>query len=175
MISVRSGLFAGVLQTVMTGIRRFHGGVGCSRCRRAVRRSEARTGRLRQVRVVRRTAVGRGRGAGHRGPPLDKLGTSEPAAGESNRTAAFAKASASLAGARRAEARGVGRSPTVDRYAAPSENAVSLAHNGQARTARLRGRERGAGSPRATEPGCGAEPHVSKLVVLGLGSSRQDN
>ena len=36
----------------------------------------------------------------------------------------------------------------------------SLPHNGGAHTRAREGAARGIGAPQATEPGCGAEPHV---------------
>src|SRR5439155_7700838 len=55
--------------------------------------------------------------------------------------------------------------PALDRYAALTRILFSLPHNGGAHSAR-EGAARGAGPPRATEPGSGAEPHVSLVTRL---------
>jgi hypothetical protein len=51
----------------------------------------------------------------------------------------------------------------------PTRILFPLPHSGGAHRAR-EGAARGIGAPQATEPGCGAEPHVSWISAFAAGS-----
>ena len=63
-----------------------------------------------------------------------------------------------VSGPRKRPSRGVGRSPTLDRYAAPDENSVLVPHNGGAHGAPARERRGVSGPRKRPSRGVGRSP-----------------